>query len=84
MWTDPADTDANVRWTREFWEAMKPLLADAAYVNYLGEVSEESVRMAYGQKYDRLAALKAKYDPTNFFSLNQNIKPNRAATLIGA
>jgi len=84
MWTDPADTDANVRWTREFWEAMKPLLADAAYVNYLGEVSEESVRMAYGQKYDRLAALKAKYDPTNFFSLNQNIKPNRVATSIGA
>jgi FAD/FMN-containing dehydrogenase len=58
---------------------MQPCLADAAYVNYLGEINEESVRAAYGQKYERLAALKAKYDPTNFFSMNQNIKPSHAA-----
>ena len=84
MWTDAAEADANIRWTREFWEAMKPVLADAAYVNYLGEVTEENVRIAYGHKYDRLAALKAKYDPTNFFSLNQNIKPKPVETSIGA
>jgi len=66
----------NIRWTREFWEAMKPFLADAAYVNYLGEVEEEGIRAAYGKKYERLAALKAKYDPTNFFCMNQNIKPS--------
>jgi FAD/FMN-containing dehydrogenase len=80
MWTDAADTDANIRWTREFWSAMQPFLADAAYVNYLGEVNEEGVRAAYGQKYDRLAALKAKYDPTNFFCMNQNIKPSKATS----
>ena len=79
MWADASETDANVRWTREFWEAMKPFFADAVYVNYLGEVTEEGVRAAYGPKYERLAALKAKYDPTNFFCLNQNIKPSRAA-----
>ena len=79
MWADAADTEANIRWTREFWSAMQPCLADAAYVNYLGEVNEEGVRAAYGQKYERLAALKAKYDPTNFFSMNQNIKPSQAA-----
>lgn len=84
MWVDAADNEVNIRWTREFWEAMKPFFADAAYVNYLGEVTEEGVRTAYGNKYDRLAALKAKYDPTNFFSHNQNIKPNLAATSIGA
>ena len=84
MWVDVADNEVNIRWTREFWEAMKPFFADAAYVNYLGEVTEEGVRAAYGNKYDRLAALKAKYDPTNFFSHNQNIKPNLAATSIGA
>jgi FAD/FMN-containing dehydrogenase len=78
MWTDASDTDANIRWTCEFWSAMQPFLADAAYVNYLGEVNEEGVRAAYGRKYERLAALKAKYDPTNFFCMNQNIKPSLA------
>ncbi len=79
MWTDTAESEANIRWAREFWQAMQPFLADAAYVNYLGEVNEEGVRAAYGLKYERLAALKAKYDPTNFFSMNQNIKPSQAA-----
>ncbi len=80
MWTDAADTDANIRWTREFWLAMQPFLAEAAYVNYLGEVEEEGVRAAYGRKYERLAALKHKYDPTNFFFMNQNIKLSHAAS----
>jgi FAD/FMN-containing dehydrogenase len=84
MWVNAADTEANIQWTREFWEAMKPFFADAAYVNYLGEATDEGVRTAYGNKYDRLAALKAKYDPTNFFCHNQNIKPNPATTSIGA
>jgi FAD/FMN-containing dehydrogenase len=83
MWTDPADTEANIQWTRDLWQSMKPYLADAVYVNYLGEVTEEGVRTAYGDKYERLAALKAKYDPTNFFRMNQNIKPSRAATSAG-
>ncbi len=84
VWADPADTDANVRWTRELWDAMRPYLADAAYVNYLGEVEEAGVRLAYGKKYERLAALKDKYDPTNFFRMNQNIKPSRAAAPVRA
>lgn len=79
MWDSAEDTDVNIRWTREFWEAMRPFLADAAYVNYLGEVEEEGIRAAYGKKYERLAALKAKYDPTNFFCMNQNIKPSHVA-----
>jgi FAD/FMN-containing dehydrogenase len=80
MWMDAGETEANIRWTREFWNAMEPFFADAAYVNYLGEVTEEGVRTAYGDKYNRLADLKAKYDPTNFFSHNQNIKPNTVGT----
>ena len=78
LWTDPADSDANIQWTRDFWHAMQPFLADAAYVNYLGEVSEEGAQLAYGRKYERLAGLKAKYDPTNFFRMNQNIRPSQA------
>lgn len=80
MWTEAADSDANIRWTREFWEAMRPFLADALYVNYLSETGEDLVRAAYGGKYARLAALKEKYDPANFFRMNQNIKPSGAAS----
>lgn len=71
--------EANVGWTRKFFDAMKLFLADAAYVNYLGEVDEAGVRTAYGRKYDRLAALKQRYDPTNFFCMNHNIKPRAAS-----
>jgi hypothetical protein len=59
---------------------MQPFLADAAYVNYLGAVDDKSVRSAYGAKYARLAALKDRYDPTNFFCMNQNIRPTRATS----
>jgi len=57
---------------------------EAAYVNYLGEVDEEGIRAAYGKKYERLAALKEKYDPTNFFCTNQNIKPSGSARTAAA
>jgi len=80
IWTDAADSDTNIRWTREFFEAMQPFLAEAVYVNYLGEMEENGARAAYGRKYERLAALKDKYDATNFFCMNQNIKPSRAAS----
>ena len=75
IWDNPAHTEANIDWTRGLWHAMQPFLADAAYINYLGEVDDKSVRSAYGTKYAKLAALKDKYDPTNFFCMNQNIKP---------
>jgi len=78
MWSDPAETDANITWTREFFAAMRPFLADAAYVNYLSDNDEADLRAAYGRKYQRLAALKAKYDPGNFFSNNHNIVPERS------
>jgi hypothetical protein len=56
---------------------MRPFVAEGVYVNYVGgDEGDERVRAAYGRiKYDRLVALKTKYDPTNFFRLNQNIAP---------
>ena len=75
MWADPAESERHIRWTREFSEAMEPFSTGGVYVNYLGEEGEERVRAAYGLNYERLVALKNKYDPTNFFRLNQNIKP---------
>ena len=77
--SDPAESDKCIRWAREQWEAMQGFMTDTVYVNYLGQESHEGadrVKAAYGpQKYDRLVALKNKYDPTNMFRLNQNIKP---------
>jgi len=76
MWNDPADSEKNIAWTREFWEAMKPYTTERVYVNYLGDEGEERVKAAYSAAtYERLVALKNKYDPTNLFRLNQNIKP---------
>jgi FAD/FMN-containing dehydrogenase len=74
-WDRTADSDANIRWTREFFDAMHPHIADGVYVNYLGDEGQDRVRAAYGAKYERLVALKNKYDPTNFFRMNQNIRP---------
>jgi FAD/FMN-containing dehydrogenase len=74
QWADPADTEKNIRWAREFWEAMQPF-ERGVYVNDLGDETDDRIRAAYGVNYDRLAALKAKYDPSNFFRLNQNVRP---------
>jgi len=74
-WSDPADSNRNINWTREFAEAMRPMLERDLYVNDLGQEGEEMVRAAYGPNYQRLVALKTKYDPTNFFRVNQNIRP---------
>jgi FAD/FMN-containing dehydrogenase len=74
-WTDPADTERNIAWTRELFAIWEPHLARATYVNDLGDEGEERARSAYGENYARLVALKAKYDPADFFRLNQNIKP---------
>jgi hypothetical protein len=76
--TDPAEAGSCIRWAREFWEAMQPHATGGVYVNYLGGEADEGlerVRAAYGaEKYQKLVALKNKYDPTNLFRLNQNIK----------
>jgi hypothetical protein len=79
LWTDPAEDALHMRWGREYWQAMQPFSAGGVYVNYLGATEEEGVervKAAYGPaKYDRLAAMKKKYDPTNLFRLNHNIQP---------
>jgi FAD/FMN-containing dehydrogenase len=73
-WEDPAEDDCNIAWGRALWEAMRPY-SDTVYVNNLGEEGEDRVRAAFGANYERLAALKRRYDPTNFFRFNQNIDP---------
>jgi hypothetical protein len=75
-WEKPEEAPRNMEWTRTLFNAMRPFLADAAYVNYLGDEGQQGVSTAYGlDKYERLVAVKTKYDPTNFFCMNQNIRP---------
>jgi hypothetical protein len=75
-WTDPSQDEANVRWSRGLWEAMRPFSPGSVYVNFLGlDEGEDRVRAAYGPNYDRLAQIKARYDPHNLFRINQNVKP---------
>ncbi|HEY7033579.1 MAG TPA: FAD-binding oxidoreductase [Thermomicrobiales bacterium] len=76
-WPEPAMADAGIAWTRQLYDAMTPH-ARGVYVNYLGVgESQDRVRAAYGdEKYARLVDLKNRYDPTNVFRYNQNIKPS--------
>jgi FAD/FMN-containing dehydrogenase len=76
VWTDPADTEANIRWTRETHAALAPHLAARRWLNYLGDdQADDAVRAAYGPNYERLREIKRRYDPENVFHLNHNIAP---------
>jgi len=76
LWDDLADLRENVVWTRATWEALQPWASGGVYVNDLSEdEGEDRVRTAFGSNYDRLAQVKAAYDPENVFRLNANVKP---------
>ncbi len=75
QWTDPAESADHIRWTRDFWTAVEPFSTGEVYVNHLDAEEATRIRGAYSRNYDRLVALKNRYDPTNLFRLNQNIKP---------
>jgi hypothetical protein len=65
----------HMQWTRAFWEAIEPMAMKGLYVNFINDDGEERIRAAYGTNYERLVALKNRYDPANFFRFNHNIKP---------
>jgi FAD/FMN-containing dehydrogenase len=76
VWVDPADTEANIAWTRETFAAMQPHFEARRWLNYLGDdQAEEAIRNAYGPNYERLLEVKRRYDPENVFHLNHNIAP---------
>jgi len=80
QWENADDDEQDIRWTRELYAAMEPYLEHAVYVNDLSEDESDRVREAYGANYERLAAVKATYDPTNFFRGNQNVATAAAVT----
>ena len=75
-WMHPKDNEACIAWARDSYVAMQPFMGSGRYVNYLGDDEpSDPVAAAYGPNYRRLRQLKAKYDPENFFHMNQNIRP---------
>ena len=76
-WSDPADTDREIAWVREFSAAMEPFSTGGVYLNFEQDEGEQHVRAGFSaEKYARLVALKDKYDPENLFRINQNIAPS--------
>src|SRR3954470_13837848 len=79
LWSDPADDDRNIGWTRELSRALKPFATGHVDVNFIGDEGEDGVVAAYGgpEPYARLQAVKARHDPGNLFRSAQNIRPTR-------
>ncbi len=72
---DPANKELVTNFARDYWKALHPYGAGGAYVNFMMEEGEDRVKATYGENYERLVKIKSKYDPTNLFRVNQNIKP---------
>ncbi len=81
-WTNPADTDRCIDWTRRTWSSLQEQFGiGAAYLNFVGfgEEKETLLRASFGDNYERLVELKTKFDPGNLFHMNANIPPRRLA-----
>jgi len=72
---DPMEADKITNWSREYHEAMQPFALGGGYVNFMMEDDQARVKESYGVNFERLRSIKRKYDPDNFFHMNQNIKP---------
>jgi hypothetical protein len=72
---DPANADAIRRWSIDYFEALHPYSAGGAYVNMMMDEGQDRVKASYRGNYDRLVEVKRRYDPNNFFHVNQNIAP---------
>jgi FAD/FMN-containing dehydrogenase len=74
-WTDPADDEGRIAWGRAAFAKIKPFMTTGRYVNDVVEAETDGAQIYGKAKYERLVGLKRKYDPDNFFRLNQNIRP---------
>ena len=80
QWQDPADTDLNIAWAKETFEQLRPYLAGRQYLNNLPADDGRISRDLWGANYERLVAVKQRYDPDNTFRLNHNIDPGSRTT----
>jgi len=74
---DPANKEKIIQWARDYWNEQHPYSAGGAYINFMMDEGEERIKATYGDNYNKLTAVKAKYDPDNLFRVNQNIKPKK-------
>jgi FAD/FMN-containing dehydrogenase len=75
-WEKPEDDTANVDWARSTWKSLKHLSTGGTYINFLTEEeSGERIQAAYGTNYERIARVKAAWDPHNMFRTNKNVQP---------
>jgi len=77
-WTDPAETEQNIRWVRDTGAALQPFSKNSVYVNFMDAGDEARTESAFGGNYARLAEVKSTYDPENLFHHNHNIAPKIA------
>jgi len=75
---DPANAPKITKWCKDYWDALHPFSAGGAYVNFMMEEGQDRVQATYRDNYQRLAEIKSKYDPKNFFRVNQNIQPSNS------
>jgi FAD/FMN-containing dehydrogenase len=75
MWPDPADNEKNIKWVKDYYQAVHPHSSAGGYVNFMAGDDQDRIRDNYKGNYDRLVAIKRGYDPANMFHMNQNIKP---------
>ena len=74
-WMDPADTEANIAWTKDSFAALSEHFSGGRWRNYLGDEQDDAISAAYGPNYERLVEVKRRHDPDNVFHLNHNIVP---------
>jgi len=77
--SDPANKQRIINWARDYWTALRPYSQGGAYINFIMDEGEESIKGSYANNYKRLVEIKTKYDPTNLFRVNQNIKPEKVS-----
>jgi len=71
----PANADKITKWCKDYWEALHPYSSGGAYLNFIMNEGQDRIKASYGENYERLTKIKRKYDPDNFFRINQNILP---------
>ncbi len=79
-WQDASQSEKNINWVRAFWKDAEPLASGGVYVNFMSAGEDDRTKVAYGKNYDRLVSVKNRYDPTNLFRVNENIKPTLTAS----